>query len=178
MRMVIYVLAVLISALFTGCSASGHKYYDAFKYSPPTSRCQVIWVHSYEAAKYRLDHELPKVEILGKSTFTTSRSYNERAASEDCKKAGGDYIIVIAEGYQGSRTSQFTLQSTKTYYANSNNSYSGGFSYGNTYGNYYGNSTTRTSYQLPTYDTYNITVSYYGYSYYVYRELEDFSRYY
>jgi len=172
--MVIYVLAVLMSVFFMGCSARGHKYYDAFKYSPPTSSCQVIWVHSYEAAKYRLDHELPNVELLGKSAFATSRRYNKKAAMKDCKKAGGDYIIVIAEGYQGSQTRRFTVQSTKTYYSTSDNSYRGGFSYGKTYGNYHGNSTTRTSYELPTYDTYNITKSYYGYSYYVYRELDDF----
>lgn len=177
MRLIVYLLSVISVIVLMGCSASGHQYYDAFKYSPPTTSCKVVWVHSYEAAKYRLDHELPRVELLGKSSFSTGRNYDEDAAASDCQKAGGDYIIVISEGYQGSRTSQYTVQSTKTYYANSNNSYSGGFSYGNRYGNYYGNSTTRTSYQLPTYDTYNITVSYYGYSYYVYRELEDFSRY-
>lgn len=178
MRLIVYLLSVISVMFLMGCSASGHKYYDAFRYSPPTTSCKVIWVHSYEAAKYRLDNELPRVELLGKSSFVTGRNYDKRAAASDCKKAGGDYIIVISEGYQGSSSNQITVRSTQTYHTSSNTSYSGGFSYGKNWGNYYGNSVTYGTYQMPTYDTFNYTVNYYGYSYYVYKGKEDLYRYY
>lgn len=162
---VIFIPAV---SILSGCYASGHKFYDAFKYSPPTDYCVVTWVHSYDAALYKLERELPKVEFLGKSSFTTSKTYNETAAEEDCKKAGGDYIIVVENGYQGSSTSQFTVQSTQTY----NTSYN--TNYYNSRGGYAGTATTYGTYQVPTYQTYNITSHYYGYTYFVYRRVGDY----
>lgn len=169
-----HISAILLTALttatamFTGCAASGHQFYDAFTYSAPTEHCSVIWVHSYEAAKYKLDNNLPKVEFLGKSSFTTSRTYNESAAEEDCKKAGGDYIIVVADGYKGSSTSQFTVQSTQTYSTTSSTNY-----YTST-GWYAGSAMTTGTYQAPTYQTYNITRHYYGYTYFVYKRNTDY----
>lgn len=149
--------------ILTGCYASGHKFFDMYKYSPQTDHCEVIWVRSYDNAKRKLDNELPPVEFLGKSSFTTARTYNEQAAQQDCMLAGGDYIIVIDEGFVGSTQSQFTLQNTKTYTANNNTSY-----YGSN-GGYYGRSNSTTTYQVPTYQTYNITHNYYGFSYFVYK---------
>lgn len=162
----IYCLLTLASAiLLSGCYASGQKNYDSYKYSAPTSFCQVIWVHSFEAAKYKLDNELPSVELLGKSSFSTEGIYNEKTARTDCQKAGGDYIIVISEGMTGSSQSHFTVQNDRTYTSNSQTNY-----YGSN-GNYYGRSKTNTSYTVPTYQTFEITTTYYGYSYYVYKRV-------
>ena len=156
-------LLTLLDVALSGCYASGHKFYDMFEYSPPTNTCQVVWVRSFENAKYKLDNELPPVTFLGKSSFNTSRTYNHQTARKDCMLAGGDYIIVVDEGFAGSTQSQFTMQSTQTYTANNSTSY-----YGN--GGYYGRSNSTTTYQVPTYQTYNVTTSYYGYSYYVYKK--------
>ena len=159
----VYALLFLLEISLSGCYASGHKFYDMFRYSPPTNNCQVIWVRSFENAKYKLDNELPPVTFLGKSSFTTSRTYNNETARKDCMLAGGDYIIVVDEGYAGSTQSQFTVQSTQTYTANNTTNY-----YGN--GGYYGRSNSTTTYQVPTYQTYNVTSNYYGFSYYVYKK--------
>lgn len=149
--------------VLSGCYASGQKFYDMYQYSPPTSTCQVIWVHSFDNAKYKLDNELPSVTFLGSSSFSTSRTYNEETARKDCMAAGGDYVIVVDRGFVGSTQSQFTMQSTKTYTANNNTNYYGS-------GGYYGHTNSTTSYQVPTYQTYNVTENYYGFSYYVYQK--------
>jgi len=158
--------ALIAMIVLTGCYASGHQFYDAFKRSEPTTSCSVVWVHSYDAAKYRLENELPPVEFIGKSSFSTAKTYNEYAAQEDCKKAGGDYVIVVAEGVTGSKQSQITLQNNQTYTAQSSTNYYG------SYGGYYGRTNTNTTYTVPTYQTYNITTTYYGYSYFVYRKVD------
>lgn len=165
MRHIINFLIASLCIALIGCYASGHKFYDAYVQSEPTFSCQVIWVHSYDAAKYRLDH-LPPVEFIGKSSFTTAHTYNEDAAESDCKKAGGDYIIVISEGVTDRTKSSYTIQSNQTYRANSTTTYS------DMYG-YYGRSNTSTTYTVPTYQTYDITITRYGYSYFVYRSLEE-----
>lgn len=163
-KLVLVSMSLILAMLtLSGCYASGHKFFDMYEYSPPTSDCQVIWVRSFDNAKRKLDRELPPVTFLGKSSFSTARTYNREAARNDCKLAGGDYIIVVEEGYVGSTQSQFTVQSTKTYTANNNTSY-----YGR--GGYYGTSNSTTTYQVPTYQTYNITNNYYGFSYYVYKK--------
>ena len=164
-KKIVFASFLLILEMFTlsGCYASGHKFYDMYEYSPPTDECRVIWVRSFDNAKRKLDRELPPVTFLGKSSFSTARTYNREAARKDCMLAGGDYIIVVEEGYVGSTQSQFTVQSTKTYTANNNTSY-----YGR--GGYYGTSNSTTTYQVPTYQTYNITNNYYGFSYFVYKQ--------
>lgn len=162
-NMLVDVLFILVMLVLSGCYASGHKFFDAYEYSPPTTDCRVIWVRSFDNAHRKLDNELPPVTFLGKSSFTTSRTYNEQAARKDCMLAGGDYIIVVDEGYAGSTQSQVTIQGSQTYTANNSRTYYGS-------GGYYGRSNSTTTYQVPTYQTYNVTSSYYGFSYFVYKK--------
>lgn len=154
------------AVILMGCYASGHKFYDVYKWYPPTTDCRVVWTRSIDNAKFKLDNELPPVEFLGSSGFSTARTYNENTAREDCMLAGGDYIIVVEEGYVGSKQSQYTVNSMKTVIARDDTRY-----YGSS-GKYYGRSKSTTTYQIPTSQTYNVTDDYYGFVYFVYRKID------
>lgn len=154
-----------MSATLCGCYASGHGFYDAYVHSEPSESCRVIWVRNHDAAQHRLDM-LPRVEFIGQSSFETENEYNVPAAESDCKKAGGDYIIVVSEGITAITNRQVTVRGYDTHRTHSRTTYS------DIHG-HHGGYNTSTSYSIPHCHTYDAETAWHGFRYYVYRRVQQ-----
>jgi hypothetical protein len=163
----------IVSLFLYGCASHfGSREYIELIPAEPSSNCEVIRSYSLTALKDTIDvlngnfleYTDNKLVFLGYSDFSTAHGhlFDKKEAKRICKLRGGDYMLVLNKGYEGSSYSQITLTDYQTIHSNTNTNY-----YSNN--GRIGSSYSSTSYSIPTAQTYTIRHDWDGFVYYIFK---------
>lgn len=122
----------LFFSIFIACAASSIEKYDGDIYEP-TQYCDVITCYTeYGWNKFFQDYPPDSIMLIGEGRAIVDDDYqyfSAREAESDCKKVGGDIVLVVDEGIISHHSGTFQMTTTKNAYFSDNRGYSATLSY-------------------------------------------------
>lgn len=166
------IVSIVSLFLYSCASHFGSLEYVELIPAERSSNCEVIRSYSLTALKDTIDalndnfleYTDNKLVFLGYSDFSTAYGFlfDKKEAKRICELRGGDYMLVLNKGYEGSTQPQITLTNYQTMHSNtSTNYYSNNGQIGSSY--------SSTSYSIPTTETYTVRHDWNGFIYYIFK---------